>query len=68
MLAAKGYIIFYSNTHGSTGYGEKFAKSLVKRWGEPDSVDIMRAIDILKKNRMLIPKGLVSPEEATAVS
>ncbi len=48
VLAAKGYVVFYSNTHGSTGYGEKFAKSLVKRWGEPDSVDIYKVIDILK--------------------
>ena len=58
VLAAKGYIVFYSNTHGSTGYGEKFAKSLVKRWGEPDSVDIMRAIDILKKKSYVDPQRI----------
>ncbi|NIA22783.1 MAG: prolyl oligopeptidase family serine peptidase [Proteobacteria bacterium] len=58
VLAAKGYVVFYSNTHGSTGYGEKFAKSLVKRWGEPDSVDIMKAVDILKKKPYIDPQRI----------
>ncbi|RKX71182.1 hypothetical protein DRP43_02710 [candidate division TA06 bacterium] len=48
VLSSKGYVIFYSNPHGSSGYGEIFAKSLVARWGVPDTEDILNAIKIIK--------------------
>ncbi len=49
VLAASGYLVFYCNPHGSTGYGEKFARALHKRWGIPDSVDILKGIAMLAK-------------------
>ncbi|GAI87570.1 unnamed protein product, partial [marine sediment metagenome] len=51
ILAGSGYIVFYSNPHGSQGYGEKFAKALVNNWGVPDNKDIMNAVDILSRKR-----------------
>ena len=63
VLAANGYIVFYSNPHGGTGYGEKFAKALHNRWGIPDYVDIMKAVNLLSqrkyidKNRMGVMGG-----------
>lgn len=48
VLSSKGYVIFYSNPHGSSGYGEKFAKSLVAQWGMPDTEDILNALKIIK--------------------
>jgi len=49
VLAGNGFLVFYSNPHGSVGYGEKFAKALDFKWGIPDSIDIMNAIKFLKK-------------------
>lgn len=51
VLAANGYVVFYSNPHGSHGCGEKFAKALHNRWGIPDYVDIMKAVKLLIQNR-----------------
>ncbi len=48
-LANKGYVVFYSNPHGSQGYGEKFAKALHNHWGEPDLEDLNAAVKKLKK-------------------
>jgi dipeptidyl aminopeptidase/acylaminoacyl peptidase len=47
VLAAKGYIVFYSNPHGSIGYGERFGRELHNRWGIPDTKDIMKALQLL---------------------
>ena len=63
VLAANGYIVFYSNPHGGMGYGEKFAKALHNRWGIPDYVDIMKVVKLLSqrkyidKNRMGVMGG-----------
>ncbi len=58
VLAAAGYVVFYSNPHGSQGYGEKFAKSLVNNWGFPDYKDLMTAIDILSRKRSIDKKNM----------
>jgi acylaminoacyl-peptidase len=49
VLAAQGYVVFYSNPHGSIGYGEGFARALHLKWGIPDTKDIMKAVRIMKK-------------------
>lgn len=49
VLAANGYIVFYSNPHGSVGYGQKFAQALHNRWGIPDTKDIKKAVRLLTK-------------------
>ncbi len=49
VLAGAGYVVFYSNPHGSQGYGEKFAGAIHNDWGGPDYKDIMKAVDILEK-------------------
>lgn len=47
LLAAKGYVVFYSNPRGSQGYGEEFAGAIVKDWGNLDYKDIMAGVDYL---------------------
>lgn len=44
-LADAGFHVVYCNPRGSTSYGEKFAKDLEGRWGEPDGTDLMKVID-----------------------
>lgn len=58
MLAGAGYIVFYSNPHGSQGYGEAFARELVNRWGIPDSKDILAGVQILSRKRFIDRKRM----------
>ncbi|HEX5503701.1 MAG TPA: S9 family peptidase [Thermomicrobiales bacterium] len=45
VLAGRGYAVFYCNPHGSTGYGERFAKELLRAWGEKAMPDVMAGVD-----------------------
>ncbi|MBV9019082.1 MAG: S9 family peptidase [Ktedonobacteraceae bacterium] len=47
MLAAQGYVIFYTNPRGSSGYGYDFALAVRGAWGEKDSLDIMHGVEAL---------------------
>ena len=57
-MAAEGYIVFYDNHRGSTGYGERFALLLQGKYSSKyDFADHMSGIDAL------IDRGLVDPEK-----
>jgi len=43
--AARGYILFYTNPRGSSGYTESFATCIRGNWGELDFKDLMAAAD-----------------------
>lgn len=40
-LAARGYVVFWSNPRGSTGYGEAFMQAIERDWGEVTLADVM---------------------------
>ncbi len=57
-MAAAGYIVFYNNHRGSSGYGERFALLLQYKYSSKyDFADHMSGVDAL------IAKGLVDPEQ-----
>lgn len=57
-MAAEGYIVFYDNHRGSTGYGERFAMLLQGKYSSRyDFADHMSGVDAL------IDKGLVDPQQ-----
>ena len=57
-MAAEGYVVFYDNHRGSTGYGERFALLLQGKYSsEYDFSDHMSGIDAL------IEKGIVDEEQ-----
>jgi acylaminoacyl-peptidase len=58
VLAAKGYVVFYCNPHGSIGYGERFGRELHNRWGIPDTRDIMKALQMLTKRKYIDKKRM----------
>jgi dipeptidyl aminopeptidase/acylaminoacyl peptidase len=58
VLAANGYLVFYSNPHGSVGYGERFARALHNRWGIPDTRDILKGIASLKRRKYVDSKRI----------
>jgi dipeptidyl aminopeptidase/acylaminoacyl peptidase len=63
VLATHGYVVFFSNPHGSVGYGERYARALHNRWGIPDTRDILKAVrrlarkSYIDKNRVGVMGG-----------
>ncbi len=49
VMAAPGYIVSWVNRHGSTGFGEQFARSINFAWGEKPTQDVLRSTDYLVK-------------------
>jgi dipeptidyl aminopeptidase/acylaminoacyl peptidase len=49
VFAAPGYIVTWVNRHGSTGFGEKFAQSILNEWGDKPLDDILKSTDLLLK-------------------
>ena len=48
-MAAMGHVVTWVNRHGSTGFGEKFSRSILGEWGEKPLEDILKATDFLLK-------------------
>ncbi len=47
VLAARGYVVLYTNPRGSTGYGQEFVAAALGDWGGADYRDIMAGADYL---------------------
>lgn len=45
LLAAKGYVVLYTNPRGSHGYGQKFVDACRSDYGGKDYQDLMAAVD-----------------------
>ena len=56
LYASAGYIVFYPNPRGSTGYGEKFANLLLNNYPGEDYQDVMDGVNIC------IKKGIASED------
>jgi len=46
-LAARGYVVFWCNPRGSTGYGEDFAAAIERDWGQVTMADITAGVDLI---------------------
>ena len=49
VYAGRGWLSFYPNVRGSSGYGEKFLKANIRDWGGGDYQDIQSGLDYLIK-------------------
>jgi len=56
-MAAKGYVVFYTNPRGSTTYGQDFANVIQYRYPGDDFKDIMAGVDLV------LAKGYVDPKK-----
>ena len=45
-LAARGYVVFWSNPRGSAGYGEEFMAAIERDWGGLTMSDVMAGVDV----------------------
>ncbi len=52
LYAAAGYVVFYPNPRGSTGYGEEFGNLLYNNYPGDDYQDIMDGVDFLIESGM----------------
>jgi len=44
-MAHNGYVVFWSNPRGSTGYGKEFQQAVARDWGGPFYRDVMAGTD-----------------------
>ena len=44
-LAARGYVVFWSNPRGSAGYGEAFRRAIDRDWGAVTLADVTAGVD-----------------------
>ena len=63
-FAAEGYVVFYNNHRGSTGYGEAFGLLLEGKYSSPDDaadhlsgVDAMIAAGFIDENNLFVTGG-----------
>ena len=54
-MAAKGYVVVYTNPRGSTTYGQQFGNSIQHRYPGDDHRDLMAALDAV------VARGFVDP-------
>ncbi|MEZ4988981.1 MAG: S9 family peptidase [Saprospiraceae bacterium] len=57
LYAASGYVVFYPNPRGSTGYGEAFGNLLYHNYPGDDYQDVMDGVDAV------LAKGYIDPEQ-----
>ncbi len=57
-LAAKGYVVFYTNPRGGSGRGETWADAIAGGWGDLDYKDCMAAADWLERQSFVDPKRI----------
>jgi dipeptidyl aminopeptidase/acylaminoacyl peptidase len=46
-LAARGYVVFWCNPRGSTGYGEEFMAAIERDWGTITMEDVLAGADLV---------------------
>ncbi|MBU0984004.1 MAG: S9 family peptidase, partial [candidate division Zixibacteria bacterium] len=58
LLAAKGYVVLYTNPRGGAGRGETWAEAIAGGWGDLDYKDCMAAADWLEKQKFVNAKRI----------
>lgn len=48
-LAAKGYVVYFTNPRGGRGYGEEHSKAIWGGWGDRDYADTMAFVDRIEQ-------------------
>lgn len=58
LLAARGYVVAFSNPRGSCGYGTNWVKSIHGNWGKKDYADLMAVTDAVVRKPYVDGKRL----------
>ena len=65
MFSAPGYVVFWINFHGSTGYGQKFTDSITKHWGDLPFEDIMKGTQYVIDNYKFVDANRIAAAGAS---
>ena len=60
LFGAPGYVVAAVNFHGSTGFGQAFAESILGAHGDKPFTDIMKATDYLVEQRYVDPERMAA--------
>jgi dipeptidyl aminopeptidase/acylaminoacyl peptidase len=61
VFAAPGYVVTWVNRHGSTGFGQQYAQSILNEWGDKPLEDILRSTDhLLQRFPNIDPKRIAA--------
>ena len=58
LLAAQGYVVFFSNPRGSKGYGRDFCAAIRGNWGSKDWDDVQAVTAFMRKQSYVNPKRM----------
>ncbi|MGM0600116.1 MAG: prolyl oligopeptidase family serine peptidase [Candidatus Rifleibacteriota bacterium] len=58
VLAANGFVVYFSNPRGSKGYGEKHCDAIAGNWGDKDWIDVQAVHKHIKKQKHVNPKKI----------
>ncbi len=58
LLAANGYVVYFSNIRGGQGYGEKHADTITNAWGTVDYEDCMAFADYMESKPYINKKRM----------
>lgn len=58
MMAAKGYVVVYTNPRGSTSYGQEFGNIIQFRYPGDDYRDLMLGVDEVLKRGYIDAKSM----------
>jgi dipeptidyl aminopeptidase/acylaminoacyl peptidase len=65
MFASKGYVVFWINFHGSTGYGQPFTDAISGHWGDYPYEDIVKGTEYVLSNYDYIDRERVGAAGAS---
>ncbi|HDR68073.1 MAG TPA: S9 family peptidase, partial [Bacteroidaceae bacterium] len=57
-LAANGYVVYFCNPRGSSGYGELHSKAISNNWGTVDYDDLMKWTDYISSKKYIDKKRM----------
>ena len=57
-LAANGYVVYFCNPRGGSGYGSEHAKAIWHNWGSSDYTDVMAFADFMEKQPYIDKKRM----------
>ncbi|KAJ3182359.1 hypothetical protein HDU87_008522 [Geranomyces variabilis] len=60
VFTGAGYVVVTVNFHGSTGYGAKFTRSILKHWGDRPYRDLMKGLTHVLKTYPYVDKRRVA--------
>lgn len=58
LLAAQGYVVFFSNPRGSKGYGHDFCAAIRGDWGNKDWDDVQAVTAFMREQSFVNPRRL----------